>query len=338
MVQMKPVFPTITKRLDIPSGKDGIFWDGKVHSGLTLKNTHIAMHGGRAGAITAMQPRFEGMLLEDVLITHGKGSSGHPLWTLRRHRLVNAITRRVRGVDLTRAAKVESGDVRPNLWEHFGYDECEEGYFLYEDCSADNIPGQAHQIRLTHNNADPRIDLPRFIEVRRFHANECGQKRGGGRLGFTYSYKNLGTNGRLLATGLYSRNVNGVAPVKESKAGTYWSGGAFCAEYMDQLDLLDFYFEHKAPDRPVIQTFEEIPATHRVDRISGKHQLIADGELPMGGVIKLRLSSDVQDITVADNIRTGGPSEIVLQKLNQYGTGWSTVARIPTSKGFRWQA
>lgn len=338
MVQMKPVMPTTKIRIDAKVGQDGIFWDGKQHSGLSLRQTHIAMRGGRAGGITAMQPRFEDMLLEDVLITHAPGSSGHPLWSLRRHRLVSATTRRVRCVDHTRAAKVESGDVRPNLWEHGIYDECEAGYFLYEDTSGENLPGQFHQIRMTGNDGDPRINLQRHIEIRRAHANECGQKRGGGRLGFTYSYKNLGSNGALVARGLYSRNVEGVAPVKQNASGTCWSGGAFCAEFMDSLELTDFYFEHKAPDRPIIQTFEELPATTRVRRISGKHQIIADGELPMGGVIKLRLAPDVEDIWVADNIRTGGPSEIVVQKLNSTGSSWTQVARIPTSKGFKWSA
>ena len=337
MVALRPVMPTISKRIDAKVGSDGIFWDGKIHAGITLKQTHIAMRGGRCGAITNMNPRFEDMLLEDVLVTHSKGASGHPLWSIRRHRLVNATTKRVRCVDHTRAAKVESGEARPNLWEHGIYDECEEGFFIYEDISGDNLPGQFHQIRLDKNDADPRINLQRHIEIRRGHANECGQKRGGGRLGFTYSYKNLGSNGALVARGLYSKNVEGVAPVKDNASGTYWSGGAFCAEFMDSLELTDFYFEHKAPDRPIIQTFEEIPSTHRVRRISGKHQIIADGELPRGGIIKVRLAPDVESVWVADNIRTGGPAEIVVQKLDTAGTQWKTQ-RYPLSKGFRFTA
>mgnify|MGYP000721070642 CR=1 FL=1 len=304
MVAQRPVLPNTTYKVKAPYRKDGHYF--QVAGGtndIRLAGEELFMQGGRAGTITdeppALYDRFEKV---DCLTR--MGPSDQPLnwkysslWVDRIHGLKDSKFVRVRGVDLT---PPDDPTLSYNK-EHDKYLEHAEGELLLEDCSSLNMAAQALQIRLKYNAADYRWARPRHLIINRYNAQECGQKRGAGRAGFSISLKDYGPNGEIDAYDLFIRTVKQrQVSYKTINKQVVWydSFGGLCVEFAKRVNLQRGYIEMKNPNRHGVQFFNDLSGLTNPTGCAPLDLTVHDYEFANGLHCAVRIERDTQKIDI----------------------------------------
>lgn len=306
--------------------RDGIYVRSATPDFFALNKAELKLRGGRAGIITDMSPDFRAMVLRDVLIKVGKGDKSTTLWGVRRHRLVNPVTERVRVVDMTRPG------APTNMREHAIYDEIASGVAVYRDCSGLNVPAQLLQIRLANNRADIKWKNERDIRILNLHGEEIGQERGAGRAAFALSVKDQGPNADVLVSGLFLRTVKQKDVAKKSDGTWADSFGGVCIEYCRSLVIDDAYIAYKNPKLDAIQLFNY--ADKSTTRTGPEDILITNTHIDLAGNISLRIDASLRKVRIAG---CSGNGKIKIYKRDAAGI-WRVTQNVPISQGYSYTA
>lgn len=314
--------------LNASTDRDGIYWKAaQASTGCSLTKTHIIMNGGRAGVISDMSPPFSGTLLQDVLISVGKGDQMTTMWGVRRHQLVNPRTIRVRVVDRTRANQYEASGIT-FMKEHAIYDEIHSGEALYEGCSGENIPAQLLQIRLAGNRSDPKWTNPRHIVVTDIHGNEIGQKRGLARAAFAVSIKDSGPAGIVEIKDPFLRTVQQTQVAKRSDGTWADSFAAVCIEYCKSLKWTGGYIGYKNPKMTAVQLFD---FANKSSRQTGPEEIMIDGvTFDHNNGICLRLDDSTTKVDIRNCVGSG---DITIFKMGADAV-YRVWKKVPLAQGF----
>lgn len=280
-----------------------------------LRKTHIRYQGYWAALIDHNEPH-DNDVLEDVRIECLPPSSPTDTltmskWGIRRYKCAG-VRRRVH--------------VSGAWWEHGDYESTGDGDLTYEDCLFENCGAQGLQLRHTGNRADLLWYAPRTLRFTKVRISECGQARGVGRAGFSFTIFDQGPLTDVRIRGLNVRTKDaGVVVTKNGRP--YNSFGGALVGYCRTLAWNGGYVGMLNPDRNPVQLYQpEIKDA----RTSGPENIeIAGVHLDYGNNLAITKHHDTVDIR-----RMKGDGRILVYE-RVSPTKWALVENVPLANGYR---
>lgn len=280
-----------------------------------LRKTHIRYQGYWAALIDHNEPH-DNDVLEDVRIeclppTTPTDKDTMSDWAERRYK-VAGVRRRLHA----------SG-----AWmEHGSYLSTGAGDLTYEDCLFEDCGAQGIQLRHTGNRNDPMWHLPRTLRFTNVRVSECGQARGVGRAGFSFTVFDQGpfTEVRIRRLNVRTKDA-GVVVVKNGRP--YNSFGGVLVGYCRTLMWNGGYVGMLNPDRNPVQLYQ--PEIKDARTSGPEHIEIAGVHLDYGNNLAITRHHDTVDIR-----RMKGDGRILVYE-RVSPTKWALAENVPLANGYR---